>query len=152
MKTALISKLCRAHDYLVSLEEWNEHGYVDSFRSKAVNTAARVVRRTTALAAIWLLRNGDDWTLVTAAKATACITLDLSGQSVRWCSSGNHGAHAGGCILELSCQSVRWCSGAHVAWWPHDHRHSDSWTDVEVGEGPGNWWFYLSNDTSEGYP
>src|SRR5512133_3358663 len=128
MKTALISKLCRAHDYLVSLEEWNEHGYVDSFRSKAVNTAARVVRRTTALAAIWLLRNGDDWTLVTAAKATACITL------------------------ELSCQSVRWCSGAHVAWWPHDHRHSDSWTDVEVGEGPGNWWFYLSNDTSEGYP
>jgi hypothetical protein len=95
----------------------------------------RFTERFIALIYLWFARNGEDWTIARALKATVCILLYLDHKFISW---------------DLGYLKNY---GSEVAWWSNEvgrfTLYPSSWSFIQVGEGWRNWWVKFDSDCDD---
>jgi hypothetical protein len=94
-----------------------------------------------ALVFTWLARNGDDWTLARALKASVSLALNLRYDHRK------------------ESKQYRYWYSAELAWWGDGDSAwyvsggPRSWHTIQIATKLDQWWFYIDSDISDyGYP
>jgi len=118
-------------DYALYVDRHGEIIYSKKLDHRVVFTIQRLATVLRAIPFVWIARNGDDWTVLRAAKVTICLLLGMKPP-----------------------HEESW-RASEVAWFGLRHSPADpgnggarSWCDIEVGD-EGYWFAKLVNDFAD---